>query len=157
MKKVMMVALMIAGLMAVTAFCASARELCHRGFMIQFDVDKWFTSEPCVVIYTGNDHRASNLSQQLFVTKPVQHTAIEGRVRNEFFRSIASINLHFTIYDSLNRNIGEQIVTLNNLGPQENGSFSVSLDNSGQNARLTGFDFYYKDGACEKVSLSQNN
>lgn len=150
MKKLLLTVILIAGLMTLTALAAPAKELCHRGFQIQYDLNKWFTSEPCTVIYNGNHNRCAN---DLIVTKPVPHTAIEGRVRNEFFRTITRLNLHFVINDATGRPMGEQVVSLYNLGPQESGDFSVSLDNSSQGAVLAGFDFAYKDATCERISL----
>ncbi len=150
MNKTILTTILIAGLLALTAPGASSKELCQRGFQIQFDLTKWLTCEPCTVIYTGNSPHGG---QNLIVTRPVPRTAVEGRVRNEFFRTITRVNLHFIINDAAGRPMGEQVVSLYNLGPQESADFSVALDNSSQGALLTGFDFVYKDGTCEKISL----
>jgi len=63
------------------------------------------------------------------------------------------MKVYFEVYDSSKGEVEEKIVTVTDLGSHEEQCFSVPLSNNCQQAVLRGFEYLYRDGSVEKVSL----
>ncbi len=154
MKRALTTLLMMTALIVITTMASFGKEISQKGFLIQYDISKWTTCRPAYGYSTSNHYRHSSQNQsQVVVQVPTEHTGITGKINNEYTRNISCINLYFTVYDFNGNTVETTTASVNNLGPNENTTFSISLDNRGQTAVLTGFDYYYRDGSCERISL----
>lgn len=154
MKRALMMALMMTALIVMTSMASFGKEVSQKGFLIQYDISKWVTCKAAYGYSTSTQyHHNCQNQQQIVVQVPTEHTGLTGKINNEYSRNISFITLYFTVYDSNGSIVETKTASVNNLGPNENATFSIDLDNRGQTAVLTGFDYYYRDGACERISL----
>jgi hypothetical protein len=153
MTRMMMMTVLMMGLIFVTALSVSAKEINQRGFTIQYDVTKWSTCEVYYGEVTNSYHGSSYNRPQIAVHRPIEHTAIEGKVMNEFFRHISHMTFYFEAYDSNDTMVEEKAVSVNSLGSHESRTFSMSIDNRIQKVILKAYEFFYLDGTCEKISM----
>ena len=155
MNKMIAAAILVLGIMCFTGSLAQAGQVSQRGLSIEYDLFRRFAHEgyTAYTVNTWQPHSRQYVPRQVIVEKVTAQRILRGKVANEYFRTLSCVTLYFSVRDSFNNSMGEKVVTIENLGPQESGSFCVTLENSTENCTLKGFDFTYKDGAVEKVSL----